>query len=266
MLANFASGGAAVAVLARAAGAELVVVDAGVVEPFAHPGIRDLRLGAGTANAADGPAMSREQAEEAVRRGSRAGTRVDRLRRHGRRPGRDGDREHDLGRGARERSPRTRAGRDVRSRHGSRPGGDRAEGGGRGADARAQRPRSSRPAGRARSRRRFRDRHSRRGRARRGFGATPRSLLDGFITGTAALVASRLVPELTGYLVASHLSPGARACGGARRARAQPLLDLGLRLGEGSGAALALPLLSAARAILVEMATFEGARVTDTGR
>ena len=46
----------------------------------------------------------------------------------------------------------------------------------------------------------------------------------------------------------------------------EPLLDLGMRLGEGSGAALALSLLQAARAILLEMATFEGAGVTDTGR
>ena len=46
----------------------------------------------------------------------------------------------------------------------------------------------------------------------------------------------------------------------------QPLLDLELRLGEGSGAALALPLLEAARAILDEMATFDEAGVTDTGR
>jgi nicotinate-nucleotide--dimethylbenzimidazole phosphoribosyltransferase len=46
----------------------------------------------------------------------------------------------------------------------------------------------------------------------------------------------------------------------------RPLLDLGLRLGEGSGAVLALPLVGAALAVLADMATFEAAGVTDAGR
>jgi len=91
-------------------------------------------------------------------------------------------------------------------------------------------------------------------------------VLDGFITGAAALVAVRLSPALEGYLVASHRSaePGHRVILDALGL--EPLLELDMRLGEGSGAALALPLVSAARDILVEMATFAGAGVTDTGR
>ena len=69
MLATFAAGGAAVCVLARQAGAELVVVDAGVVEPLDEPGIRDLRLGAGTADFTAEPAMPREVAEAALEAG-----------------------------------------------------------------------------------------------------------------------------------------------------------------------------------------------------
>src|SRR2546423_902830 len=62
MLANFAAGGAAINVLAREVGARLVVVDAGVRSPFEHPAVRPLRLGAGTANLAEGPAMGRPRA------------------------------------------------------------------------------------------------------------------------------------------------------------------------------------------------------------
>ena len=71
---------------------------------------------------------------------------------------------------------------------------------------------------------------------------------------------------LEGYLVASHRSPEPGHALVLDALGLEPLLDLELRLGEGSGAALALPVLSAARAILVEMATFADAGVTDTGR
>jgi nicotinate-nucleotide--dimethylbenzimidazole phosphoribosyltransferase len=91
-------------------------------------------------------------------------------------------------------------------------------------------------------------------------------VLDGFITTAAALAAVRLAPAAAGYLLASHRSVevGHRALLAALGTR--PLLDLDLRLGEGSGAALALPIVEAALRILHEMATFASAAVTDSGR
>jgi nicotinate-nucleotide--dimethylbenzimidazole phosphoribosyltransferase len=91
-------------------------------------------------------------------------------------------------------------------------------------------------------------------------------LLDGFITAAAALVAVRLAPDARDAMIAAHLSPepGHRLV--LDELGLEPLLDLGLRLGEGSGAALALPLLHAAAAIVDEMATFAAAGVTDAGR
>ena len=87
-------------------------------------------------------------------------------------------------------------------------------------------------------------------------------VLDGFITGAAALVAVTIAPQARDYLIASHRSaePGHRAALGALAL--DPLFDLGLRLGEGTGAMLAMPLLDAAGAILREMASFESAGVS----
>ena len=88
-------------------------------------------------------------------------------------------------------------------------------------------------------------------------------LIDGFIVGAAALVAARLAPELLDYCVFCHRSaePGHRAQ--LQALGAEPLLDLGLRLGEGTGAALAWPLVKSAAAFLNEMASFESAGVSD---
>ncbi|HEV3232290.1 MAG TPA: nicotinate-nucleotide--dimethylbenzimidazole phosphoribosyltransferase, partial [Candidatus Dormibacteraeota bacterium] len=69
MLANFAGGGAAICVLARAAGARLVVVDAGVAVDAGIEGVLDRRIGPGTANSSAGPAMTREQAVAALEAG-----------------------------------------------------------------------------------------------------------------------------------------------------------------------------------------------------
>ncbi len=87
-------------------------------------------------------------------------------------------------------------------------------------------------------------------------------ILDGFICGAAALVAVLLAPRCRGYLIAGHCSvePGHRAA--LVHLGLGPLLDLGLRLGEGTGAALALPLVDAACRLAAEMATFGDAGVS----
>jgi nicotinate-nucleotide--dimethylbenzimidazole phosphoribosyltransferase len=86
-------------------------------------------------------------------------------------------------------------------------------------------------------------------------------VVDGYISGAAALLALRLDPRLADFLIWAHRSaePGADRL--LRTVGAEPLLDLGLRLGEGSGAALAIPLLRSACAVMREMATFSGAGV-----
>jgi len=265
MLANFGSGGAAISVLARSVGAELHVVDAGVVEPYEHPAIRKVRIGSGTANAATGPAMSRAEAAAAIERGAALAREL------------VGSGASVVARGDMGIGNTTSASALACALLGRAP----AEmcGPGTGLDARGMahkvdvvermlatnRPSADDPLGVLA--------------AVGGFeigllsgvtlGAADEGavvVLDGFITGAAALVAARLQPALGGYLVASHRSPEPGHAGVLDALGLEPLLDLGLRLGEGSGAALALPMLHAARAILVEMATFEAAGVTDTGR
>lgn len=88
-------------------------------------------------------------------------------------------------------------------------------------------------------------------------------VVDGFITGAAVLVASQLVPAVLGYCVWSHRSAESGHGVMIRHLGAQPLLDLDLRLGEGSGAALAWPLLVSAVDVLNDMASFESAGVSD---
>ena len=262
MLATFAAGGAAISVLARAAGAELVVVDAGVVEPYSDPAIRDLRLGPGTANAALGPAMTRELAAESIERG----------RALARDLGATAVALGDMG-----IANTTSASAICCALLGREP----AEmcGPGTGLDAAGV-------AHKAAVVERMLDANSLDAEDPLGVlasvggfeigilagvalgAASERAVvvLDGFITGAAALVAAQFEPALGGYLVASHRSPEPGHTAVLEALGLEPLLDLGLRLGEGSGAALALPLVAAARAILVEMATFESAHVTDTGR
>jgi nicotinate-nucleotide--dimethylbenzimidazole phosphoribosyltransferase len=88
-------------------------------------------------------------------------------------------------------------------------------------------------------------------------------VLDGFISSVAALIAVRLAPASHGYLVAAHRSVEAGHRVVLEALDTNPLFDLGLRLGEGSGAALALGLIHGAADIMREMATFESAGVSE---
>ncbi|MDD5312482.1 MAG: nicotinate-nucleotide--dimethylbenzimidazole phosphoribosyltransferase [Dehalococcoidia bacterium] len=88
-------------------------------------------------------------------------------------------------------------------------------------------------------------------------------VIDGFISGAAALIATRICPAATDYLIASHLSAenGHSIC--LNSMGLKPLLNLNMRLGEGTGSALGIFLVESAANILTQMATFESANVTD---
>ena len=90
-------------------------------------------------------------------------------------------------------------------------------------------------------------------------------LLDGFIAGAAALVADRLSPHFRPYLFVSHLSAEGGHEKQLEHLALEPLLRLNMRLGEGSGAVLCIPLLRGAAATLREMATFTEASVANRG-
>ena len=264
MVANYAGGGAAVSVLARRAGARLVVVDCGVAEPLPVPGVLDRRLGAGTASMLRGPAMSHEQAIAALETGiALAGEQLDGAgcvalgemgignstaaaalccALAGATP------EQACGRGTGLDDEGLERKRDVvtRALALNRP----SAGDGVGALAAVGGFELGVLAGLA-------------------LGAVGRGvpvLVDGYPASSAVLVAAVLAPALTASLIAAHRSsePGHRIV--LEKLGLHPLLDLELRLGEGSGAALALPLLGAALAILDEMATFASAGVDDSGR
>ncbi|MGH2933467.1 MAG: nicotinate-nucleotide--dimethylbenzimidazole phosphoribosyltransferase [Gaiellaceae bacterium] len=258
MVANFAAGGAAINVLARRAGARLVVVDAGTAVPFSHELVRPVRIGAGTANMTLGPAMTAEQVERALVAGADL---VDEL---------DGVDVVCLGEmgiaNTTSASALTAAFLDVEP--------ERVCGRGTGIDDDGV-SRKAAVVRRALEVNRGVDPLTALGGFELAFlagvalGCERRRkaiLLDGFITGAAALAAARISPSAVGAMIASHRSsePGHALL--LEALGLEPLLDLGLRLGEGSGAALALPLLHAAVAILAEMATFADAGVTDAGR
>jgi nicotinate-nucleotide--dimethylbenzimidazole phosphoribosyltransferase len=264
MVANYAAGGAAVSVLARRAGARLVVVDCGVAEPLPVPGVLDRSLGAGTANMLRGPAMSRELAVAALETGIRLAAEL-----------LDGAGCVALGEMGIGNS--TAAAALCCALAGATP--EEACGRGTGLDdeglARKRdvvtralalnQPSADDPVGALAAVGGF-ELGVLAGLALGAAGRRVPVLVDGYPASSAVLVAAALAPALTGSLIAAHRSsePGHRIV--LKKLGLHPLLDLELRLGEGSGAALALPLLGAALSILDEMATFTSAGVDDSGR
>jgi nicotinate-nucleotide--dimethylbenzimidazole phosphoribosyltransferase len=88
-------------------------------------------------------------------------------------------------------------------------------------------------------------------------------VIDGFISGAAALIATALSPELKDFLIAAHVSAETGHHLLLRYLGLRPLLDLGLRLGEGTGAALGIFLAETSARLLGEMSTFTEAGVSE---
>jgi len=267
MVHNIATGGAGVNVLARQAGARVVVVDVGIAgevgELKASGSVIARRIAPGTNNIARGPAMTREQAVQAIEAGTHTAAElsgetdvfatgemgignttassavvaalcgIDAARATGRGTGIDDNRlrlKVDVVRRALAvNQPDARDPIDVLSKVGGFEIGAIA-GLILGAAA-AHRP----------------------------------VVVDGFISTAGALLAQALCPAACDYMIAAHRSaePGHEAA--LNQLGKAPLLDLGLRLGEGTGAALALHIVEAAARVLDEMATFEDAGVTGGG-
>lgn len=262
MVANFLQGGAAISVLAKALKAHLEIVDTGILEPLpAQTGLVIQRAGAGTANSAQTAAMTHEQLQIALQAGFAA---AERAHTH----------QADLFIGGEmgigNTTPATVLYCALLNLE-PRP----MTGAGTGLDA----------AGIAHKTQvieRILQRHAPVCgtdplawlRCTGGFeiaaltGAYLRAgqlglaiLLDGFITTAAALVALQLQPTLKDWLFLSHASAERGHKAAIQALGLQALLDLNLRLGEGSGAAIAVPLLQQACYLHNQMATFAEAAV-----
>ncbi|MET0385349.1 MAG: nicotinate-nucleotide--dimethylbenzimidazole phosphoribosyltransferase [Polyangiales bacterium] len=266
MLLNFAAGGAAINVLARHAGAEVVVIDMGVAKPLHEAGgvIESAPIAAGTADFTQGPAMTREQAERALSVGIR---RAERLRADGF----DVVGLGEMGIG------NTSSASALTALLTHSPVED-VTGFGTGIDDAARQQKVALIRGAIA--RHALDPHEPlaalaalggfeiAGLAGVVLGAAASRMavvLDGFIASVAALVAVRLAPASREYLVPSHRSVEAGHRAVLRALELSPLFDLDMRLGEGTGAALALTFLDASLKVLHEMATFSTAGVTDAG-
>jgi nicotinate-nucleotide--dimethylbenzimidazole phosphoribosyltransferase len=262
MVLNFARGGAAINALARQAGARVVVVDVGVAVDVPHPQVISRKVAPGTANMAVGPAMTREQAIAAIEVG------LDLIEE-------EAARELDLvATGEMGIGNTTAASAITAALTGVAVSSVSGRGTGIGDEQLAHKIQVIE---RALARNRPDPTDPLDVLAKVGgleiaglvgvvLGAAAARVpvvVDGFISGAAALVAGRLCPTVREYLIAGHVS----AERGHRLILEQlglaPLLDLDLRLGEGTGAALAMGLIDAALRAHREMATFAEAGVSE---
>jgi len=266
MVLNFLRGGAAINVLARLAGARVVVADLGVDADLPRdPGLRSMKVRRGTASITRGPAMSRAEAEQAIEAGRR-------LVREEAASGLDVALTGDMGIANTTASAAVicaLTGLDAEVVAGRGTGVDD--------DGLARKVAAVRRAlevnAGAISHGPMETLTAVGGLEIAGLAgvileaASRRKpvIIDGFISGAAALVAAGIAPESKGYMIASHRSQERGHGAVLERLGLQPLLDLDLRLGEGTGAALALPIVRASVALLNEMATFGEAGVSERG-
>ncbi|RCV63852.1 nicotinate-nucleotide--dimethylbenzimidazole phosphoribosyltransferase [Methanophagales archaeon] len=262
MVYNFLNGGAAINVLARHAGARVVIVDMGVAVDFTHEQLESKKIAYGTANMVKGPAMSYEDAVRSIEAGievfeSEAKKGVDIVG------------VGDMGIGNTTPSSAIVAvitGEDVEKVTGRGTGIDDA-GLEKKIGAIEEAIRVNKPNNKDAI-----DVLAKVG----GFeiggmagvilaAASHRVpvVIDGFISGTAALVAYGIAPAVKDYMIAAHRSVERGHSVTLDYIGLKPLLDLDMRLGEGTGAALGISIVDAACKILGEMATFEDAGVSE---
>jgi len=262
MVYNFLRGGAAINVLARQAKAEVIVADFGVAADFGDaPGLVSCKVGYGTANMAKGPAMTAEQALQGILTGAKLAIAE---KEKGAKLFATGDmgigntsaasalvaaltgaREEDVtgfgtgidDEGWQKKVRLIRQSIVINGADGKDPLATLAKVGG------------FEIAGLV-------------GVILAGAATRTPVLIDGFISGAAALVACRIAPQARPYLTLAHLSVESGHQRIARELELIPLLDFRMRLGEGTGAALAMPILDAACAIFNDMATFSEAGVS----
>ena len=263
MLHNFVSGGAAISVLARQLGAQLDVVDLGTVTPMLDlAGVRHLQLGAGTANFATGPAMSDAQGLKALQAGRDSVLRAQAA-------GSEVFIGGEMGIG------NTASASAVASALLDCPA-SQLTGPGTGLDA-AGVSHKAQVIDRALAlhaghlddplQTLFRLGGFEIAALVGAYVACAQegvvAVVDGFICTVAAMVAVRMNPDCREWLIFSHRGAEQGHRHVLESLQAEPLLDLGLRLGEGSGAALAVPLMRLACDLHGQMATFAEAAVAD---